>query len=136
MFINSRLRFSAQGSERSLPQLMRTAGFNTGGFLSNPYAYYLAKSLGSGFDVLPEPHFQGGGLQYLWAVTTPLHQNSGIGSRIDEYFDLENLWNDLGRMPDNLSMRFRPVASFEHAREVLAELPGWLFPLGPLGNAA
>jgi hypothetical protein len=32
-------------------------------------------------------------MQDLWAATTPLHQNSGVGSRIDEYFDLEQAWN-------------------------------------------
>ena len=39
----------------------------------------------NGFDFLPDPKFQEGGLQYLWDATAPLHQDSGFGSRVDEY---------------------------------------------------
>ncbi len=114
--------------QMSLPHQMRAAGFVTGAFFTNPWAYYLAKEgLEEGYDFLPEPIFQAGGLQDLWDATTPLHQDSGFGCRIDEYFELENAWNDLGQIPRNLSMRFRPDASFKHAREVLAQMPDGFF---------
>jgi arylsulfatase A-like enzyme len=111
----------------SLPQVMRTGGYATAAFLSNPYAYYFSKSLRNEFEALPEPVFQQGGLQRLWEATRPLHQDSGIGSRIDEYFDLEHTWNLFNGMPDNSSMRFRAAASFNQAKELLAKLPDGYF---------
>jgi arylsulfatase A-like enzyme len=117
----------AEKAGTSLPYAMRAAGYATGGFFSNPYAYHLAKKLGNDFDVLPEPDFQPGGLHHLWDATTPLHQNSGIGSRLDEYVDLMRACNSLVRIPDDIFLRFRPVPSFEHAREVLAKLPDGYF---------
>jgi arylsulfatase A-like enzyme len=117
----------ATNSGGSLPQSMRAGGYATGAFFSNPYAYYLGQHLENNFDFLPEPTFQNGGLQYLWDATTPLHQNSGIGSRIDEYVDLIGLWNPLWRLPGNLHERFRAAASFQHAREMLAKLPDGFF---------
>ena len=120
-------RVRAQHAQQNLPHVMRAAGYATGAFLSNPFAYYLAKSLGDEYDLLPEPTFQKGGVQRLWNATRPLHQESGFGCRIDEYFDLANLWNSLARKPYNLSMRFRPGASFERGREVLASLPDGFF---------
>ncbi len=118
-------------AERTLPHLMRAGGYTTAAFLSNPWAYYLAKTAEGGYDSLPEPNFPEGGalpagVKPLWDATTPLHQDSGIGSRVDEYFDLENLWNLLG-LPQSHSFRFRPDASFEHAREVLTNLPDGFF---------
>ena len=111
----------------TLPHLMRSAGYATGAFVSNPFAYYFANSLENEYDHFPAPVLQKGGLQRLWDATAPLHQNSGIGSQVDEYHELEILWNSLARIPSNLSMRFRAGASFEHAREVLAELPQGFF---------
>ena len=112
----------------SLPHAMRAAGFATGAFLTNPFAYYLAEGgLETAYDFLPEPIFQEGGLQHLWEGTTPLHQNSGFGSRIDEYVDLESSWNFVARLPGNLSMRFRPEMAFGEAREVLERLPDGFF---------
>ncbi len=113
--------------KRSLPHLMRSAGYATGAFVSNPLAYYLAKGMESEFEVLPEPPFRPGRVQYLWDASTPIHQDSGFGSRLDEYFDVERIWNYLEDKPNGLSLRFRPVASFEHAREVLAKLPDGFF---------
>jgi arylsulfatase A-like enzyme len=112
----------AASSAKSLPDSMRAAGYTTGAFFSNPYAYYLGQRLENNFDFLPEPIFQDGGLQHLWNATIPLHQHSGIGSRIDEYVDLIGLWNPLWRLPGNLHERFRAASSFQHAREMLAKL--------------
>jgi arylsulfatase A-like enzyme len=117
----------AKNAGKTLAHAMRDAGYATGAFVSNPFAYYFVDSLENEYDFLPEPIFQKGGLQHLWDATTPLHQDSGFGSRIDEYHDLEILWNHLGRMHSNLSMRFRAAASFEHAREILAKLPDGFF---------
>jgi arylsulfatase A-like enzyme len=116
-------RLRAKNDGKNLPNAMRVGAYTTGGFFSNPYAYFLSQDAKYEFDAMPEPVFQKGGLQHLWDATTPLHQDSGIGSRIDEYFDLENLWNELGRMPHNLSMRFRAAASFEHGQKILNTLP-------------
>ncbi len=120
-------RVRAESARKSLPHVMRAGGYVTGAFMSNPYAYYLGKDFENEYDFLPEPTFQKGGLQRLWDATKPLHQDSGIGSRIDEYCDLMSLWNLLGQMPNNLFVRFRPTASFEHTREVLAKLPDGFF---------
>jgi arylsulfatase A-like enzyme len=120
-------KLRAQNLRKNLPYAMRAAGFATGAIFSNPYAYYLAQTLGSEYDRLPEPTFQAGGLQHLWDATRPLHQNSGFGSRIDEYVDLMELWNFLGRMPNSLYLRFQAVASFEQARQILDELPDGFF---------
>jgi arylsulfatase A-like enzyme len=125
--------FQLQGQLRSndlattLPRTLQEGGYLTACFLSNPYAYYFTAGLRGEFDIIPEPHFQGGSLQRLWDASTPLHQNSGVGSRIDEYFDLENAWGNASRMPENASMRFRPAASFDQAREVLEKLPNGYF---------
>jgi arylsulfatase A-like enzyme len=130
-------RVSAQDAEKSLPQAMRAGGYAAGSFFSNPYAHYLAKGLKNEFDFLPEPVFQKGGMQHLWDATGLLHQDSGIGSRIDEYVDLANMWSSVGRLPGNLIERFRAAASFEHARELLAKLPDgfflWLHVMTPHG---
>lgn len=113
--------------KNNLPQLMRDAGYATGAFLSNPFAHYVTDTPGNGFAVLPEPVFQSGGLQRIWELTRPLHQNSGIGSRVAEYQDLESLWNRWWRIPGNLSMRFRPDATFENASQILERLPEGFF---------
>ena len=120
-------RLRANNVSRTLPHLMRAGGYTTASFVSNPFPYYFAKSLDDGFDVLPEPQFRQGGQQYLWAATAPLHQDSGIGSRVDEYLDIESLWNLPHQLPNNQSLRFRPGASFENARLVLAKLPDGFF---------
>ena len=112
---------------KSFPLAMRSAGYATGAFVSNLNAYDLAENLENGYDVLPEPVFQEGGLQDLWDATTPLHQDSGIGSRLDEYTDLTKVWNDIARLPPDLYHRFRAVSSFEHAREIFAKLPDGFF---------
>lgn len=120
-------KLPANDASKNLPQLMSAAGYATGAFLSNPFAYYFASNPGNGFDVLPEPTFQEGGLQTLWSLTSPLHQDSGIGSRVTEYIDLEGLWSSLTRVPGNLAMRYRPNASFEQTSHVLAQLPDGFF---------
>jgi arylsulfatase A-like enzyme len=118
-------------SQKTLAQVMHSRGYTTAAFLSNPWAYYLAKTGRSDYDYLPLPKFEQGGiqrtgLQRLWSATTFLHQDSGLGSRVDEYFDLENLWNSLG-LPQSHSFRFRPAATFEHAQEILTKLPDGFF---------
>ena len=123
--IQGRLR--SQSPERNLPDAMSEAGYSSAAFLSNSNAYYLAESLENAYDFLPEPTYQQGGLQHLWDATTPLHQNSGIGNRLDEYIDLMKVWNSLGRMPPDLYVRYRAVATFEHAQEMLAKLPDGFF---------
>ena len=123
--LQGRVRAAVAG--RTLPHAMRAGGYYTAAFASNPFAYYLAQSVENGFDELPEPTFQPGGLAHLWSATAPLHQDSGFGSRIDEYADLEGMWNLVFGMPGNLSMRLRPETTFGHAREMFAKLPDGFF---------
>ena len=120
-------RVRAEDANKSLPHAMRAGGYTTAAFVSNPLAYYLAETVKSGFDFMPEPTFQAGGAQHLWEATRPLHQDSGIGSRLDEYNDFSGAWDFLGGCLRHLIYRFRPVASFEHAREILAKLPDGFF---------
>ena len=117
----------AEDAKKSLPHAMRAAGYATGGFFSNPYAFYLAESMKNEFDFLPKPTFQQGRLQHLWEATSSLHQDTRIGSRIDEYIDLMIAWNSLGGMPLGLHLEFRAADSFAHAREMLAKLPDGFF---------
>ena len=120
-------RVRTKNADHTLPHTMRAAGYATAAFFSNPYAYYLAEQPDSNFDFLPAPTFQKGGVQYLWDATSPLHQNSGFGNRVDEYVDLQSLWNLMGRLPVNLPERYHAAATFEHARELLAKLPAGFF---------
>ena len=112
---------------KSLPHSMRAAGYATGAFVSSPYAYNLAKSLGSEYDSLPEPDYREGGLPYLWNATRPLHQESRVGIRIDEYLDMEKVWDFPRPSEPERSFAMRPAVSFQHAREVLANLPDGFF---------
>lgn len=115
---------------KNLPYLMRAGGYATGSFISNPYPFYYAKTMRNAFDVLPEPVFRKGAVRSLWAVTKPLHQDSGTGSRVDEYVDvteLELLWNWWRKLPNNQSLRLRPTESFDQARVVLNQLPDRFF---------
>jgi arylsulfatase A-like enzyme len=117
----------AENAGKTFPHAMRARGYATGAFVSNPWAYSGVENLGNDYDFFPEPTFRPGGLQHLWDATRPLHQNSGIGCRMDEYIDLSEWWSFLGRLPYNLEARFRAVASFEHGREALAKLPDGFF---------
>ena len=120
-------RVNPETAGRSLPHAMRAGGYYTAAFATNPFAYYLAKSMQSEFDDLPEPAFRKGGLQHLWSLTRPLHQDSGFGSRIDEYADFEGMWSMVGQLPRDISMRTRPDATFAQAREMLSRLPDGFF---------
>jgi arylsulfatase A-like enzyme len=113
-------------AEKNLPTAMRDAGYASGAFVTNPWAYYFAKSLKNGFDVLSEPVFHPG-FQRLWQITRPLHQDSRIGSRIIEYFDLEIAWNKFEGVQESPSFRFRPNTSFDNATKVLDQLPDGFF---------
>ena len=119
-------RIRADAAAKSLPHLLRSAGYATGAFMSNPFAdqLYRSKSSASDFDEFPEPVFHEAS-QPLWDALGPLHQDSGFGSRIDEYLDFQRLWAAM--LPHNLWIRYRPVASFEHARQVLSKLPDGFF---------
>jgi arylsulfatase A-like enzyme len=111
----------------TLPHVMGDAGFSTGAFLSNSNAYYLAQSLENAYDLLPEPVYQEGALRYLWEATTPLHQDTRIGNRLDEYIDLMKAWNSVARNPESLYVRYRAASSFDHARQMLDKLPEGFF---------
>lgn len=117
----------ASHANKSFPEVMRSAGYATGGFLSNPWAYYLAKSLTGGFELLPEPVFHPGGMQHLWSLSAPLHQDSRLGSRIAEYFDLEDQWESWQGKDESPAFRMRPNVTFREARQLLDRLPEGFF---------
>jgi arylsulfatase A-like enzyme len=120
-------RVSPENARNSLPHQLRVAGYSTMAFLSNPLAFYVTKSIENEFNVLPEPVFRQGLQGQAWEITRPLHQDSGIGSRMDEYFDLHRALSLFGRLPANMTLRFRPTASFEHARALLEQAPDGFF---------
>ena len=121
-------RISPDATKQTLPYVLKAAGYQTGAFLTNPYAYYLNRTFEQDYDVLPEPVFRQHGLDIIWNLTKPLHQDTGFGSRIDEYFDFEGLWSMISRQPSNASMRYRPDEAFENARKLIDEMPeGYFF---------
>ncbi len=114
--------------QKSLPHLMRSAGYATGAMLSNPYAYYLVNSLRSEYDILPQPTYQKGGLERVWQASAPLHQNSGLGNRMDEYKDLVTAWNPMmGGLPLELYLQYPAHESFEYGQKILDQLPEGFF---------
>jgi len=128
-------RLKNANAGRSLPHLMRTAGYATGASVSNPYAYYLAESLANEYDSLPAPPYRRGALKDLWDATEPLHQRSPAGSRAQEFADLESAWDCVPDLLESWSQRhfgrmqsgYPAAGSFEQAREVLAKLPEGFF---------
>jgi len=120
-------RVRAEYANKTLAHLMRSAGYTTGAFVSNWAAYYIVEDLKSGYDFLPAPTFQEGGLQPLWEATGSLHQHTGIGNRADEYHDLMTIWNSMARLPDDLNLRFPAAESFAQARKILAQMPDGFF---------
>ena len=106
---------------------MRASGYATGAFVSNPFAYYFTRDLENGFNVPAGASLPAGWTAAIVGCDRTVRQDSGIGSRMAEYWDLESVWNYLGRMPHNLSIRLRPEVSFEQARQVLAKLPDGFF---------
>jgi len=120
-------RVQAKYANKTLAHLMRSAGYTTGAFVSNWAAYYITENLKSGYDFLPAPTFQKGGLQRLWEATGSLHQHTGIGNRVDEYRDLMAMWNSVAGLPDDLSQRMPAAESFAQARKILAQMPDGFF---------
>jgi arylsulfatase A-like enzyme len=120
-------RVSQENARNSLPHQLRVAGYSVAAFLSNPLAFYVTKSIESEFNVLPEPVFRPGVQEHIWEGTRLLHQDSGVGSRMDEYLELEQVINRFGSFQDDTTLRFRPTASFQHARELVEQAPDGFF---------
>jgi arylsulfatase A-like enzyme len=123
--------------QKTLPQLAREGGYTTASFFSNPYAYYLAKSVDSKYDLFGAPVFERGGMQHLWTLTKPLHQDSGFGNRLEEYMDLASLWNNLEGRAQNSPLEFRAAETFEQGQSLISKLPDgfflWIHVLTPHG---
>lgn len=126
-------KLSASNSARSLPRLLRAAGYATGASVSNPIAYFLANESMNDFDSLPEPEYGTGFFKNAWDLTRPLHQRTGFGSRTAEMSDLEGAWIEvlLGMDRWNPQAAYqaecRPGASFKQAAEVMATLRDGFF---------
>ena len=120
-------RISPGSAEKTLPYLLKSAGYHTGAFLTNPFAYYLNQGFEQDYDVLPEPVFRRDGLNLIWKLTKPFHQDTGFGSRIDEYSDFEGIWSMTARQPGNASMRYRPDVAFQNARKLIDKMPDGYF---------
>ena len=129
-------RVRAEYAGNMLPHAMRTAGYATGAFVSNPFAYYFAETPESDFDSLPEPTFQSGALQHLWEATSPLHQNSGFGSRMDEYWDLMRAWNGLDRHAHHSHVAVPGGREFRTCARNSRQVTGWILPVDPRDDAA
>jgi arylsulfatase A-like enzyme len=132
--LQGRLR-AEYAKKKYLPHLMGAAGYATGAVISNPFAYYFARKVENGFGVLPDPRFGKGVLEYAWDATRPLHQDSGIGNRVIEYMSLQHALNSIGLLPTDASFRVHPSASFNQARELLAQLSNpyflWVHVMAP-----
>jgi len=63
---------------KNLLNLLRAAGYSTGAFISNPYAYYFVNGYENDLDVFPEPDLRKGGLQHLWMSLRPLTATPGL----------------------------------------------------------
>lgn len=113
---------------KSLPHLMRSAGYTTAAFLSNPFAYYLVKGIRSEYDYLPQPVYQKGAVERMWQASAPLHQETDFGNRLDEYRDLLTTWNPMmGDMPLDLFLEYPAHESFENGQKLLEQLPDGFF---------
>ena len=128
-------RVRSQDVEKSLPHVMRAAGYFTGAFVSNPWAYYFAESLRSQFDSLRAPVFEKGGAQRFFEATGFLHQNLLFGNRGDEYFDIVSFWNNVRGLPSDGPWEVRPDEVFQLAGDEVAKLPTgyfyWIHVLSP-----
>ena len=125
--------------EKSLPHLMRSAGYATGALLSNPYAYYLVNSLRSEYDILPQPTYQKGGLERVWQASVPPASGlgdcrqpdgrvQGPGHRLESY--------DGGNAAGAVFCNIRRMKSFEHGQKILDQLPDGFFSVDPRDDAA
>jgi arylsulfatase A-like enzyme len=112
---------------RNLLSVLRTAGYGTGAFMANPYAYYFVKGFENDLDVFPDPVFQNGALQRLWEAVSPPRRNPRFGSSIEEYSDLASAWNFLTRERADDPGRNSTEMSFLHARQMLDKLPDGFF---------
>jgi arylsulfatase A-like enzyme len=110
----------------NLPQLLRSGGYNTAGLFTNPLAHFLAAEVRRAFDLLPEPVFNPTTHQ-IWHATEWFHQDTGVGSRIGEYLELEEFWRPFAHLPQDPSLRMRPDAIFAHAKNILDTLPDGYF---------
>jgi arylsulfatase A-like enzyme len=113
--------------DKTLPHVLRTAGYTTAAFFSNPSAHYLAESVGSEYDFLPEPIFLRGVFQHLWNATTLIHQRSRFGNRADEHADLILAWTRLMGLPTNSHEGLSATETFENARQLVNQLPDGFF---------
>ncbi|HTA46864.1 MAG TPA: sulfatase [Bryobacteraceae bacterium] len=126
-------KLSSAKSAKTLPRLLREAGYATGASVSNPIAYYLVDESINDFDSLPEPDYRRGLFKNTWDLTSPLHQRTGFGSRMEEFADLEYSWNNVLLEMDRWNPLAayqplcRPAASFKQAAEVLATLRDGFF---------
>jgi arylsulfatase A-like enzyme len=114
---------------------MRNAGYATGAYISNPWAYYYAETMSGDYNVLKAPVFEPGGMERLWQATGVLHRDLRLANRADEYFDLALIWNSLAGKPGDEPWRVRPEPAFDGARKAIAEMPDgyffWVHVLAP-----
>ena len=113
--------------EKTLPRVLRTGGYSTAGFFSNPAAFYLAQAVRGEFDFLPEPVYLRGGFEYIWNATALLHPPVTFGNRADEHQDLVLAWSAATRMPTNSLELYPASMTFENARQLLDQLPDGFF---------
>ena len=128
-------RLLGVSARRTLPRLMRTAGYSAGASVCNPAAYFLAEGVADDYDVLPEPAYRTANFMRFWTATQVLHQRQPLGSRTTEFWDLEAAWDYTPQHLEKISPRlfahtqsdFSPAASFAQAQEVLGRMPDGYF---------
>jgi arylsulfatase A-like enzyme len=128
-------QFRAEHRLRTLPRLMREAGFATGATVSNPHAFFLADGISGDFDVPPRMYFPESPSTTIWKGLELLHPPEMLSGRDHEFTDLEVLVDAAGRMPEarfpghfaRLRSKFPPQANFQRAQEVLDRLPEGFF---------
>ena len=130
-------------SARSLPHIMREAGYATAASVNNPAAYFLAEGLAAEFDLFPPMARRPERVIDPWHLIETVRPRPSFGSRFDEYSDMERNWvavrAELKRFYppfDNSRLYpFPPKLAFEEARDLLRKLPDgfflWVHTLAP-----
>ena len=85
------------------------------------------KACGTRYDFLPEPTSKRAGCSIYGMLLPHCTRILGSEAGCNEYFDLMEVWNTVGGLPYDLYVQYPAVASFEHARQILAKVPDGFF---------
>ena len=122
-------------ARKTVPHLMRAAGFATGASISNPHAYFLNEGLAGDYDFLPDMAYSGRAAGTLWNCISISHRTGVPGGSDHEFWDLDTTLDVIPNRAEahfpnrfaHLNSAFPPRASFAQAQEVLDRLPEGFF---------